>query len=285
MIAGQLRRIARAQWRRMDDAYRAATAPARTLPDFLIVGEAKCGTTSLYDDLAQHPCVLEAAVKEVHFFDIRFRRGLEWYRAQFPLEWQMQRKKGPTARQTGEASPYYMFHPHAPARIKQALPNVKLIVMLRNPVERAYSQYQHEFRRGREPLASFEEAIAAEPERLRGEHERMLGDEWYNSLEHRRHSYVARGIYVNQLQMLCRQFDRQQILIIKSEDYFSAPDVTCKRVREFLGLPAWEPVFFAKKNVGTYAPIDRRLRKRLADYFAPHNSSLYDFLGTDFGWD
>jgi hypothetical protein len=268
----------------VDDAYRSATASLRGLPDFLIVGEAKCGTTSLYDDLARHPCVLEAAVKEVHFFDLRFKRGLDWYRAQFPFAWRMREKADGHRRQTGEASPYYMFHPHAPVRIKRALPNVKLIVMLRNPVERAYSQYQHEVRRGREPLASFEEAVAAEPERLRGEHERMLADEWYNSVEHRRHSYLTRGIYVDQLQKLWRQFDREQILVLKSEDYFAGPDVTGRKVRQFLGLPAWEPPSYARRNVGTYSPIDARLRRRLAEHFAPHNARLYDFLGVNFGW-
>jgi hypothetical protein len=284
MNAGLLRQAARTQWRRVDGAYREATASRRALPDFLIVGEAKCGTTSLYDDIVRHPAVLEAAVKEVHFFDLRFRRGLDWYRSQFPLEWRMRKDRGKARLRTGEASPYYMFHPHAPARIRQALPNVKLIAMLRNPVERAYSQYQHEFRKGREPLPSFAEAVEREPERLRGERERMLADEHYNSTDHRRHAYVARGVYVDSLAPLSRLFAPEQLLVVKSEDYFAAPEATVRRVTAFLELPAWEPPTFARKNVGTYAPIDSTLRRRLADYFAPHNARLYDFLEVDFGW-
>jgi hypothetical protein len=285
MNSVQLRQAARSQWRRVDDAYRSATATMRVLPNFLIVGEAKCGTTSLYDDIVQHPLVLEAAKKEVHFFDLRFRRGLDWYKAQFPLAWRMRSgASAPRRFQTGEASPYYMYHPHAPARIKEAVPHVKLIAMLRNPVERAYSQYQHEFRKGRETLATFEEAVAREPERVRGELERMLADPRYNSVEHRRHSYVARGIYVDPLERLQRLFGPEALLVLKSEEYFSAPQLTLERVFKFLELPAREPRVFARKNVGKYSPIDAALRKRLVEYYAPHNARLYDFLGVDFGW-
>lgn len=285
MHSEQLKRVARSQWRRVDEVYRSATASIRTLPDFLIVGEAKCGTTSLYDDIVRHPFVREAAVKEVHFFDIRFHRGLEWYRAQFPIKWRTQGTADRRDRlRTGEASPYYMFHPHALSRIRQVLPSVKLIAMLRNPVERAYSQYQHELRHGRESLASFEEAIEREPERLRGEVERMLRDERYNSVEHRRHSYVTRGIYVDQLENVRRLFDSERLLIVKSEEYFEAPDVVLRRVLAFLELPTWEPRAFVKRNVGSYVPMDPRVRRRLMEYFAPHNARLADFIGVDFAW-
>ena len=281
MSAAQLRQVARAQLRRVDDVYRSATASMRALPDFLIIGEAKCGTTSLYDDLVDHRTVLEAAAKEVHFFDLRYHRGLDWYKAQFPLLWRI-RKDSPRV-QTGEASPYYMFHPHAPQRIKDAVPDVKLIVMLRNPVERAYSHYQHECRRQREAL-SFEDAVNKEPERLRGEVERMLEDPRYNSREHRRHAYVTRGVYVDSLQKVMRVFGPDQLLVIRSEDYFAAPDATLRQVLDFLGVPARQPRRFARKNVGSYAPINPDLRRRLAEFYAPHNARLYELLGVDYGW-
>lgn len=107
-MSAVLRRAARSQWRRVDHVYRSATASMRALPDFLIIGEAKCGTTSLYDDLARHPLVREAAVKEVHFFDIRFHKGLDWYRAQFPLHWRAQKDTAPAQRRwlTGYYAPH-----------------------------------------------------------------------------------------------------------------------------------------------------------------------------------
>jgi len=282
MSAARLKRVARDQWRRFDNVFRSATASIRALPDFLIIGEAKCGTTSLYNDLVSHPFVLGAAVKELHFFDLRYQRGIDWYKAQFPLPWRSWRMAGDRV-QTGEASPYYLFHPHAPLRIKQALPDVRLIAMLRNPVERAYSHYQHEFRKRRETL-SFEEAVDREPERLRGELERMLADPRYNSREHRRHAYVTRGVYVDPLHNVTRLFGAARLLILKSEDYFTAPEATLRRVFEFLELPPQESRSFARKNIGSYMPIDSHLRQRLVDYFAPHNARLYDFIGVNLGW-
>jgi len=279
-----VRDVAVEQFRRVDGAFRAATASMRALPDFLIIGEAKCGTTSLYDDLVEHPDVLPAAVKEVQFFSTRLHRGLNWYRSQFPLEWRMRRNGHvPGRTQTGEASPYYLSHPLAPQRIKTVLPQVKAIAMLRNPVDRAYSQYQHEFRKKRETL-SFEEAIAREPQRLQGERERMARDDRYNSREYRRHAYMARGLYVDHLRTWFELFDPRQLFVIRSEDYFAAPDATLRQVLEFLELPAWAPPRFAKKNVGKYTPIDPQVREKLASYFAPHNARLADFLDVDFGW-
>jgi hypothetical protein len=253
------------------------------LPDFLIIGEAKCGTTSLYGDIVRHPGVVPAATKEVHFFDVRFDRGLNWYKGQFPLPPRRGEHGDGASFKTGEASPYYLSHPHAPRRIRDVLPAVKAIAMLRNPIDRAYSHYQHELRTRRESL-SFEEAIAREPERLRGECERMIEDERYNSTACRRYSYLTRGVYVDHLQNWMRYFDRQQLLVLQSESYFAAPDLTMQKVLRFLELPTWAPPSFAKRNVGMYAPIDARLRERLSDHFAPHNARLYEFLGVDFEW-
>jgi hypothetical protein len=282
MPAAQLRRLARDQFRRVDDVYRSCTAAMRVLPDFLIIGEAKCGTTALYDHINAHEFVLQAMEKEVHFFDLHYFRGLDWYRSQFPLMWRA-RRNGARRFLTGEASPYYMFHPHAPGRIKATLPGVKLIAMLRNPVERAYSHYQHEVRRQHETL-SFAAAIDAEPGRLQGELERMIENPRYNSREHRWHAYATRGIYVDSLQKIMRLFDREQVLILRSEDYFAAPDATLNRVLDFLDLPRRQPSPVVRRNEGSYAAIDSRLRRRLVDFFAPHNARLSDFLGVDFGW-
>ena len=281
---GLARRLVASQIRRVDEACRHATAPFRTLPNFLIIGEAKCGTTSLYDDLVQHPDVISALKKEIHFFDLRYDLGLNWYRAHFPFDWRTQSRSNGSRRViTGEASPYYLYHPHAPGRIKKVLPRVKSIAMLRNPIDRAYSHHQHEFRKHRE-TRSFEEAVAQEAERLDGERQRMLNDEKYNSVEHRRRSYVARGIYVDGLSSWLSYFDRSQLLVVKSEDYFRTPDVVFANVLRFLELPAWEPTRFAKRNTGRYDPVDPQLRRQLADYYEPHNRRLAEFLGIGIDW-
>lgn len=262
------------------------TASIRLLPDFIIIGAQKSGTTSLYQYLGQHPYVAPSLEKEVHFFDANFGQGLNWYRAHFAsifYKYYVNNLRGHELI-TGEASPYYVFYPHAPRRIFETLPQVKLIVLLRNPVDRAYSHYFHQVRRGRETL-TFEEALKAEPERLSGEVERILADEHYLSYNHVHFSYLARGIYVDQLEAWFKFFPREQMLILSSEDFFAQPSTTYRQVLEFLGLPAWKLPEYRRRNVGHYRDrIDPATRKYLVQFFAPHNQRLFDLLGVRFAW-
>lgn len=271
--------------------YRMLTSPIRLLPDFIIIGAQKCGTTCLYLNLAQHPGVAPASRSIVHgsevqFFSVNFAKGIAWYRAHFPTSlyehYVRQTRKQDFV--TGEKSPYYIFHPAAPKRISEAIPQVKLIALLRNPVDRAYSHYHHNVRRGRETL-SFEEAIQREAERLSGERERILGDENYYSFNHQHYSYLSRGIYVDQLRILMCSFPKHQILILGSEDFFADTPTAYRRVLEFLDLPSWEPKGYKRKQLFSYPSMDPSTRKRLTDYFEPHNQRLYEYLGTDFAWD
>ena len=144
----------------------------RLMPEFIVIGAQRCGTTSLYAYLSSHPQVVPAIKKEVHFFDYNFGKGLDWYRSHFPRWTPMG--------VTGEATPYYMFHPNAAKRVYQVIPQTKLIMLLRNPIDRAYSHYHHEVRLGVES-ATFQEAIRLEPARINHEMERMLGDQNYYS--------------------------------------------------------------------------------------------------------
>ena len=151
--------------------YGRLTAHRRMLPSFLICGGQRCGTTSLYRALATHPAVIKAVLhKGVHYFDVAYERGLRWYQGHFPLQRHADRVAAETgvAAQTFESSPYYMYHPHAMARIAEDLPDVKIVVLVRDPVERAYSQHAHEVARGFETERDFLRARALEPARLRG---------------------------------------------------------------------------------------------------------------------
>jgi hypothetical protein len=254
-------------------------------PSFVIIGAQKAGTTSLYHILCQHPCIKAADRKEINYFNKNYHLGLGWYESKFPLalagavETQLRGK--PVI--TGEASPYYMFHPRTAPRLAATLPEARLIVLLRNPVDRAYSQYHHASRKNRETL-SFEEAIAREPERLAGEAEKLLQDDRYFSFDHRYHSYLSRGIYVDQIQAFRRFFDEKQFLILKSEDFFSNTVDILRQTFEFLGVDNWVPPDLKPMNTGHYSQIKPETRERLRDYFAPHNKRLYEYLGRDFGW-
>jgi len=290
MIRPTIRRVKRsAAYRTKRNASlvsRLITSPLRSLPDFLVIGAQRGGTTSFYNYLVQHSGVVPAFEKEVHFFDGDYDRGTLWYRGRFPTEAYKRRaeRAGDPKIVTGEATPYYLFHPLAPARARLVVPRAKLIVLLRNPVERAYSHYHLERRYGLEDL-SFEEAIEREPERLAGEEEKMLADKSYRSFEHRHHSYLSRGIYMDQLQRWRNFFSEEQFLALSSEDFYANPPAVIAQASDFLGLLAMELGEYKKHNEGRYPKVDATTRERLVDYFRPHNERLYEYLGRDLGWD
>ena len=186
-------------------AYTVPTSPLRPLPEFLIIGAQRTGTTSLYKYLSEHPQFRSATLKTkgVHFFDTRYDKGMAWYRAHFPTTAfrALFKARHGADLVTGEASPYYLFHPHVPYRLHQHLPNVKLIAMLRDPIERTYSQWQHELSRGFEHLDPSRTALDAEAGRLAGEVEKMNADPDYKSYSHQHHSYMARSRYADQIEV------------------------------------------------------------------------------------
>jgi hypothetical protein len=262
------------------------TSPIRLLPDFLIIGAQRCGTTSLYNYLARHPSVGPLVLeKGAHYFSTNYDNGLGWYRSHFPMRWRAraaQRSGRPFV--TGEGSPYYVFHPLAPQRVAETLPNVRLLLMIRDPVERAYSQYRHEMARGFEHLPTFEEAIGAEPERLAGEHERLVADPHYRSLEHQHHSYLARGRYLDQILAWRAWFPAEQMLVVRSEDFFADPQASYDRALAFLGLPPWRPPSFARYNAARPAVMAPDTRALLEEHFAQPNRDLAEYLGIELGW-
>jgi hypothetical protein len=233
-----------------------------SLPDFVIIGAQKGGTSFLYHLLTRHPLVEPAARKELHFFDgpRLFEKGAGWYRRCFP------RPKMDDGRRsiTGEATPSYLFDPPVAKRMAQVVSQAQLIALLRNPVDRAYSHYQMQVKRGTEPR-DFEEAI-----------------------EQQDSSYVSRGLYVDQLLRWSEFFSKEQMLILKSEDFFERPVETLKVVLDFLELPDWQPEasdLEQRRHTGVYSKkMDPSTRRRLEAYFEPYNQRLYEYLGLDFGW-
>src|SRR5215208_2982640 len=231
------------------------------LPDFVIIGAQKGGTSFLYYLLTRHPLVEPAARKELHFFDQpeRFDNGAEWYRRCFPRSaWKDGRRSI-----TGEATPSYLFDPPVAKRMAGVVPQARLIALLRNPIDRAYSHYQMQVKRGTEP-SPFEEAIEQQ------------------------YSYVSRGIYVDQLLRWFEFFSKEQMLILKSEDFFERPVETLKVVLTFLDLPDWQPEapdLQQRRHTGAYRQkMDPSTRQRLEAYFEPYNQRLYECLDVDFGW-
>jgi hypothetical protein len=262
------------------------TTPMRRLPDFLIIGAQRCGTTSLYRYLCAHPAVAPAVLnKGIHFFDTNFDRGVGWYRSNFPTEatlaWRA-RRSGSDRVITGEGSPYYVFHPLGPERIARALPGVRAILMLRDPVSRAYSQHQHERARGFESLG-FEEALEAEEGRLAGEEDRMRQDPTYRSFSHQHHSYVARGMYAAQIRRWLEHFDVDELLVVDSAAFFADPDDEYRRVLRFLGLQERSLPEYRPLNAHRYDRMSDRARGFLVERFREPDRELIE-LGYRFPW-
>lgn len=264
------------------------TVGGRVLPSFLIIGAQRCGTTSLYRALAQHPLIMKPVLRKgVHYFDVAYDRGLSWYQAHFPHRagTRQRRNRYGHRPQSFESSPYYLFHPLAPARIACDLPGVKLIVLVRDPVERACSAHAHELARGFETEPSFERALDLEEARLTGEADRLRDSPHALSHAHRHHAYVARGRYAEQLSHLESLVGRDRVLVADSGAFFRDPETVYERVLEFLGLPRLtDPVFERHNARPRPSNLPDSVRRRLSDYFTPWDALLKPWLGTEPSW-
>jgi hypothetical protein len=269
--------------RRKKDA-RKPFARLRMMPDFILIGAHRCGTTSLFHYLSEHPRIVPACKKEVHFYDLRYQDGEDWYRAHFPLRILQRLSKLRDARGflTGEASPYYLFHPAVPARVRLGSPEARLLAILRDPAERAFSHYKRMVRKGVEPL-TFEQALDQEPERLAGEEEKLLTDPRYRSKRHRQYSYASRGRYAEQLERWLEHFPSEQLLVLTLEALEKDPEATMRRASAHLGLPPAAARYRVYNATGR-SQMDPAVQARLTEYFVPHNHRLYELLGEDLGW-
>lgn len=238
----------------------------KRLPDFLIIGTQKGGTTSLYNYLIQHPNILKSTHKEIHFFDKYYNKGVQWYKRQFPLPSEKGKRDI-----TGEATPRYLYDPTVPLKVHKLMPHVKLIVLLRNPVDRAYSNYQMGIynrmpdllkKGSTDKFMSFEEVLKTNIGR----------------------SYLKKGIYADQLARWMQLFPRNQILIIQSEKFFSNPQATLNQIYRFLGVPVMEAKNLEPYRKGNYEDINPKTREKLLAYFKPHNRRLYRLLNMKYNW-
>ena len=260
----------------------ALTGPIRSLPDFMIIGTARSGTTSLYYDICQHPCVLPAAYDELGYFDSNFHLGLNWYRSLFPTlfsKWLVKQKKQFAI--TGEDTPFYIWDPIVAKRILKNLPKIKLIVLLRNPVDRAYSNYHLGVRSGTENL-SFEDAIKLEIKRLE-----EINEESKSSIEKYaiRRSYLAKGFYADQLKIWFEIFNSNQLLIISTEDLKSNPQKVINKIYNFLEIPDNHKLIPEKQKKAVYPEMKKETREFLIDFYKKNNTELFSLIGQKFDWD
>lgn len=279
----------RRQLAKLRVALRTPTASLRMLPDALVIGAQRSGTSSIYKYLGAHPQVVPSSRKETEYFSTSFHEGEAWYRAHFPLEARRVLQDRLTNRRllTFEATPDYLLDPRAAPRAAELLPSVRIIALLRNPVDRAFSHYHHSRRLGFESL-DFAQAIAAEPRRLAGEYERMLEDPTYQARSLRRYSYVERGHYAAQLTRWLNVFPRDALLVLRFEDLIAEPASVLTRIEDFLGIEGWQPRSFTNHSYGQKEPtpaasIPPGVRAHLNETFEPLNDTLRG-LFPEIGW-
>lgn len=256
-----------------------ATTGLRLRPSFVMVGASRAGTTSLFEALCEHPQVRRPALnKGVRYFDVNWWRPQSWYFGHFPLA-----DRGSPSMVTFEASGYYLFHPWASERMHQVLPEARVIAMLRDPVERAWSAWKHETGRGFE-WEPFERALELEDERLVGEAERMRSDPTYESFCHRHHAHRSRGEYARQLEAVLSVYPRESVLVLDSGAYFADPETEFTTLLDFLELDRWLPERFDRLNARPSADMPSSARAALRAHYAPHDQRLADLLGHPMSW-
>jgi hypothetical protein len=244
------------------------------LPNAMIIGGMRCGTTSLWDYLTQHPAIRGSRSKELHFFCTQFDKGERWYKANFT--------PAPGEEIFIESSPYYLFHPLAAGRAAAMVPGAKLIALLREPVARTYSHYNQNVQLGLETLP-FEAALQRERDGLKGWEADLLAGRTAYSPEHQNFSYVGKSLYANQLSNWLHQFPREQLLILRSEDLYGRTQEVLDTVTDFLGIHRFSFPDLAAKNGRHYARDDQPMRQHLEAIFEEPNRQLKALTGI--GWD
>ena len=239
--------------------YYRLTASFRPLPNAVIVGAMKCGTTTLNAWLRHHPDVAFSAVKEVHFFDNNYNRGIGWYRSYFPLLEMLGRPKCVL-----EATPAYIQRaPKVAERMHRHIPNARLILMLRDPVKRAISHYGHRVSNGLEKRSMEEALLSAE------------GPDAGT-----RNFYKTRGLYAEKLSAFLSYYDQSRVLVLKSEEFFQQPAEIYAQVQAFLGLRHVPlPEGMKAHNVGKKRDaVPQSVLSHLADFYAQPNQDLQAML-------
>ena len=259
------------------------TSPLRVLPDFFVIGVVRSGTTSLFHYLSQHPCIEGSAYDELGFFDDNFHLGLNWYRSLFPTKFtknKIEKKYGKFL--TYDVTPFYIYNPLVVKRILKYFSNSKIIASLRNPIDRAYSNYMIAFQDG-DIDCSFEDVIQSELDEINQaktklNDESFLVDIYYNRI-------LSRGFYADQLKIWYELFPKDQLLMISSEDLANNTNDTLNQIFNFLGLSDIKINDTSQKNKREYSPMKEKTRNLLIEFYKPHNQELYRLVNRKFDWD
>ena len=253
------------------------TASSRVLPNFIIIGTVRSGSTSLYYNICEHPSVLPAEYDEIGFFDSNYHLGINWYRSMFPLQKNMDNVRSETGISiTGEDTPFYFWKKEAAERIHDILPNTKIIAIFRNPIDRAYSNYNLGLRMNSEEL-TFEDAIEEEIE--------FLDNHSFLQSVNRKRSYISKGFYENQIKLWFDIFPRKQIHLLSTEDMHDEPQKTLSDIFKFLEISDYKIQNPQNQKAAEYKKMKEDTRRRLLKLYRPYNEKFFQMINHRFNWD
>jgi len=259
------------------------SSPFRVLPQCFVIGVVRSGTTSLYHYLSQHPSIAPAAYDELGYFDDNYHLGVNWYKSLFPTKFtrnKIIKKHGKFL--TYDVTPFYIYNPLVAKRIFESFPKAKIISNLRNPIDRAYSNYNDALEMG-DIKIPFEEVVQIAMDEIdknksKLNNEAYIVDTYYENI-------LARGFYADQLKIWFEKFQKNQLLMIPSEDLAQKTDQILTKIFEFLDLPYFKIKDLTKQNKREYPPMKAETRKLLIEFYRPYNEKLYNLINQHFDWD
>ena len=259
------------------------SSPFRVLPQCFVIGVVRSGTTSLYHYLSQHPSIAPAAYDELGYFDDNYHLGVNWYKSLFPTKFTKNRiikKHGKFL--TYDVTPFYIYNPLVAKRIFESFPKAKIISNLRNPIDRAYSNYNDALEMG-DIKIPFDEVVQIAMDEIdknksKINNEAYIVDTFYENI-------LARGFYADQLKIWFKKFQKNQLLMIPSEDLAQKTDQILTKIFEFLDLPYFKIKDLTKQNKREYPPMKAETRKLLIEFYRPYNEKLYNLINQHFDWD
>jgi hypothetical protein len=263
---------------------RQITSNLRVFPNFIILGASRSGTTSLYYNLNKHPNIHEGAKKASSFFDTYYDNGLDFYKSHFPIKVNSkQHENKKLTFVTGEATTTYLLNPFVPERMFDSIPNVKLIAILRNPIDRSFSHFNYHLSRGESKFDSFEDAIEYEKNLMKlGNFQKNIFEN--KEMNYRFCSYLSESLYIERLEPYLKKFSKEQIMIIKYEDYIEREQEVLQNIFSFLSVAPYQVSNPSKLNAVNYDNMNQSTRKYLHEFFKPYNEKLSQVFGSNFNW-
>ena len=255
------------------------TSPYRMLPDFIVIGVKRCGTTSLYEQLPEHPDIMNSTQDNVGYFNNNFQLGINYYRSFFPTSWKTKNGKI----KTFEVTSSYIQKSKTAKNLFKTLPEIKLILMVRNPIDRAYSEFNLDVKE-EEQEKTFEELINEEITRIEKEDESILSKNYVDKFSPKFRHYLRKGMYYEQLQPWLELFKKNQILIISAEEFENETQEIYNKIFHYIGVSKYQIKNTQKARKGNYSKMNDHTRELLSKYFKPHNEKFFELIGRRYDW-